>query len=224
MMPTVRSVIAASTAAGSRQKSSASMSAKTGVAPVSATELAVAAKVNDGTMTSSPALTPADSRPRCRPDVPELTATQARPRPKCAENSSSKALTSGPWASMPLRSTRSTAARSSSPMSGFAGGMNAGVVVFGHGATASVRVSSCSMYRSRRSAGRPTSPDRPVLLEGDAGLADPADPPGRDAGDEGEVGDVLGDDRRRRRRAPSGRWSPGRRRRCAPRSRRRCGR
>ena len=47
-------MIAASTAAGSRQKSSASMSAKTGVAPVSATEFAVAAKVNDGTMTSSP--------------------------------------------------------------------------------------------------------------------------------------------------------------------------
>ena len=34
------------------------MSAKTGVAPVSATELAVAAKVNDGTMTSSPGPTP----------------------------------------------------------------------------------------------------------------------------------------------------------------------
>ena len=48
MMPTVRSVIAASTRGGSRQKSSASMSAKTGVAPVRATELAVAAKVNDG--------------------------------------------------------------------------------------------------------------------------------------------------------------------------------
>jgi hypothetical protein len=28
------------------------------------------------------------------------------PEPKCAENSSSKALTSGPWASIPLRSTR----------------------------------------------------------------------------------------------------------------------
>ena len=34
------------------------MSTKTGVAPVSATEFAVAAKVNDGTMTSSPAPTP----------------------------------------------------------------------------------------------------------------------------------------------------------------------
>ena len=62
MMPTVRSVIAASTDAGSRQKSSAPMSAKTGVAPVSATELQVAAKVNDGTMTSSPAVTPDDEQ------------------------------------------------------------------------------------------------------------------------------------------------------------------
>ena len=44
------------------------MSAKTGVAPVSATEFAVAAKVNDGTMTSSPGPTPAASRPRCEPD------------------------------------------------------------------------------------------------------------------------------------------------------------
>ena len=51
MTPTVRSVIAASIACGERQKSSASMSAKIGVAPVSATELAVAAKVKDGTMT-----------------------------------------------------------------------------------------------------------------------------------------------------------------------------
>ena len=67
-----------------------------GVAPVNATELQVAAKVKDGTITSSPALTPLESRPRCCPEVPELTATQARPRPKCSLNSSSKALTSGP--------------------------------------------------------------------------------------------------------------------------------
>ena len=91
MTPTVLSVMAASTASGERQKSSASMSAKTGVAPVRATELAVAAKVNDGTITSWPARTPLDSRPRCRPEVPELTATHARPRPKCSPNSRSKA-------------------------------------------------------------------------------------------------------------------------------------
>src|SRR5450756_37640 len=123
MMPTVLLVIAASTAAGSRQKSSALMSANTGVAPVRATELAVAANVKDGTITSSPALTPLESRPRCRPEVPELTATQALPRPKCSANSASNALTSGPCASIPERSTRSTAARSSSPINGLAGGM-----------------------------------------------------------------------------------------------------
>ena len=44
----MRSVTAASTEAGSRQNVSGSMSAKTGVAPVIATALAVAAKVNDG--------------------------------------------------------------------------------------------------------------------------------------------------------------------------------
>ena len=74
MMPTVRDVIAASTAFGSRQKLSGEMSTKTGVAPVRATEFPVAAKLNDGTMISSPACTPAASRPMCSADVPELTA------------------------------------------------------------------------------------------------------------------------------------------------------
>ena len=41
-------MIAASTACGSRQKYVGSMSTNTGVAPVRATELAVAANVNDG--------------------------------------------------------------------------------------------------------------------------------------------------------------------------------
>ena len=128
MIAFVRSVMEASTEAGSRVKSSAEMSANTGMAPVRATELAVAAKVNDGTITSSPAPIPQDSRPRCRPEVPELTATQARPSLKCSENSVSKAATSGPWAIMPERSTRSTAARSSSPMIGLAGGMKDWVI------------------------------------------------------------------------------------------------
>ena len=39
------------------------------------------------------------------------------------ENSVSKAATSGPWASMPDARTRSTAARSSAPMSGLAAGI-----------------------------------------------------------------------------------------------------
>ncbi len=82
MTPTVRSVTAASTLAGSRQKVSGSMSAKTGVAPVRATEFAVAAKVNEGTITSSPGPMPLASSPRCRPEVPELTATHGAPEPE----------------------------------------------------------------------------------------------------------------------------------------------
>ena len=129
MIARVRAVTAAEIASGLMQNDSGSMSAKTGVEPVRATELAVAAKVNEGTMTSSPAVTPLDSRPRWSPEVPELTATQARPSPKWAANSSSKALTSGPWASMPDRMTRVTASISSSPTSGRAGGMNSAMSV-----------------------------------------------------------------------------------------------
>ena len=51
MMPLVFGVMAAATASGSSVNVSGSMSTNTGVAPVSATELPVAAKVNDGTMT-----------------------------------------------------------------------------------------------------------------------------------------------------------------------------
>ncbi len=100
------------------------MSANTGVAPVSATEFAVAANVNDGTMTSSPGPMPAARRPRWSPEVPELTATHVRPPTSTSANSCSKAATSGPWAIIPLRSTRSTAARSSSPTIGFAAGIS----------------------------------------------------------------------------------------------------
>ena len=152
MMAAVCGVTAASTASGSTQKYLASMSAKTGRAPVSATALAVAANVNDGTITSSPAPMPAASRPRCSPLVPELTATQGRSRPNSAANSRSKAATSGPWASMPLRNTRSTAARSSSPMIGWPDAMK--VVMPGRPDKA------CRAVRRtpRRSAGSATAP------------------------------------------------------------------
>ena len=119
----VRSVTAARTLSAARQNWSGSMSAKTGVAPVSATELAVAANVNDGTMTSSPGPMPAASRPRWRPEVPELTATHVRPEVSTSANSVSKAATSGPWAIMPDLRTRSTASRSRSPTIGLAAGM-----------------------------------------------------------------------------------------------------
>ncbi|CAB4558281.1 unannotated protein [freshwater metagenome] len=52
------------------------MSANTGTAPASTTELAVAAKEKDGTITSSPALIPAAIKPKCSADVPLFIATQ----------------------------------------------------------------------------------------------------------------------------------------------------
>ena len=51
------------------------MSAKTGRAPAIATELPVAAKVKDGTITSASSGRPLASVARCWADVPELTAT-----------------------------------------------------------------------------------------------------------------------------------------------------
>ncbi len=61
------------------QKLSGSISTKTGVAPVSATAFAVAAKVKDGTITSSPAPMPRASSAMCSAEVPEFTATHSRP-------------------------------------------------------------------------------------------------------------------------------------------------
>jgi hypothetical protein len=55
-------------------KKFSSMSANTGVPPANTTEFAVAAKVNDGTITSSPALMPAATNAICSAEVPELTA------------------------------------------------------------------------------------------------------------------------------------------------------
>ena len=186
------------------------MSAKTGVAPVSATEFAVAAKVNDGTMTSSPGPTPAASRPRCRPDVPELTATQVRPSTSASANSCSKAATSGPWATMPERSTRSTAARSSSPMIGLAAGMNVGRQAF-----SSPEVSVVT--RVLAPVAGQTSEPSPSLLQRVPGAADPADLPGGDARDQREGGHVLGHDRAGGDHRPGADPSPVRRR---PRGRR----
>ncbi len=53
----------------------------------------------------------------------EMATTHGRPSSKWSANSRSKAATSGPCASTPLRRTRSTASRSSSPISGLAAGM-----------------------------------------------------------------------------------------------------
>ena len=102
MIAAVRSVTAARTLSASRQKWSGSMSAKTGVAPVRATELAVAAKVKDG---HDDLVARADAggqqtevqRGGARVDR-DARATARRP---CCANSSSKAATSGPWAIIP---------------------------------------------------------------------------------------------------------------------------
>ncbi len=65
MIALVRDVIDASAGAqGSMQNEPGSMSADTGLAPISATEFAVAANVNDGTITSSPGPIPGRARPR----------------------------------------------------------------------------------------------------------------------------------------------------------------
>src|SRR4051794_7079631 len=125
MSAAVAGPTAASTAAGSRQKLSRSMSANTGVAPARQTALADAAKENEGRITSSPGPIPMPSSARCSAEVPELTATQCRPSTS-AENSFSNAATSGPCATMPERRTRSTAARSSSPIRGWAAGIMQG--------------------------------------------------------------------------------------------------
>ena len=122
MIATVRGVIAAATASGSRQNVPASMSAKTGVAPTRRTALALAANENDGTMTSSPGPKPSAISESWSADVPEFTATQCRP-PTSAPNSCSNAATSGPCTTMPLRSTRTAASISASPITGRAGGM-----------------------------------------------------------------------------------------------------
>jgi hypothetical protein len=67
-----------------------SISTKTGVAPVNATLFAVAANVNDGTITSSPMPIPRLRRPRCRAEVPELTAMHNASATANLENSSSQ--------------------------------------------------------------------------------------------------------------------------------------
>ncbi len=70
----VRSVIAASTAAGSRFSVRGSMSAKTGTPPSYMKQFALAANEYGDVMTSSPGPIPAEMQSRCRPVVPEETA------------------------------------------------------------------------------------------------------------------------------------------------------
>src|SRR6478736_4754840 len=128
MTAAVRGVTAASTAAGSRPKLPGSMSANTTSAPTSRTALAEAANEKDGTITSSPGPMPRASRSMCSAEVPELTATQWRPSTS-SEKPSSKAATSGPCTTRPLRSTRTAASISSSPMTGRAAGIGCSLML-----------------------------------------------------------------------------------------------
>ena len=72
----VRSVTAASTAAGSRLNVCGSMSAKTGVAPSYIAQFADATNEYGDVITSSPGPTPASRMQRWSPAVPDETAAQ----------------------------------------------------------------------------------------------------------------------------------------------------
>ena len=71
----VRSVIAASTAAGSRFSVRGSTSAKTGVAPSTTKQFADATNENGEVIASSPGPRPAARARRCSPAVPLESAT-----------------------------------------------------------------------------------------------------------------------------------------------------
>ena len=75
MIALVRRVIRRSTSSGSMLSVPGSMSAKTGVAPVRAIASAVAKKVNEGQITSSPAPIPSASRTSTIASVPFATPT-----------------------------------------------------------------------------------------------------------------------------------------------------
>lgn len=79
MIARVRALIDASTASGSMQKVSLSMSTKTACAPPRCTAFAVAAHENDETITSSPRPMPRATSAMCSALVPLSTATHRRP-------------------------------------------------------------------------------------------------------------------------------------------------
>src|SRR5271166_2730858 len=108
----VRGVIRRSTSSGSRLGTSReTISANTGVAPQYSAAAAVAANVNEGTITSSPGPTPAARYARCRAAVQLDTAIAWR-APRCAAKASSNSAVRGPSVSQPERSVAATASRS----------------------------------------------------------------------------------------------------------------
>ncbi len=93
------------------------MSTKTGVPRSYKMQLAEAMKLKDGVMTSSPSPMPAAIIVKCRPLVPELTAT-ANLVPIYLAKRSSNSVSLGPRASQRVLSTSLTASISFWVMSG----------------------------------------------------------------------------------------------------------
>src|SRR3954452_10403740 len=141
----VRPVIAAAAASGSRLSVRASMSANTGRARSYSIALAEATNENGDVITSSPSETPTARRARCRPAVPDETAEACR-APRRSAKAASNAGTCGPRESWPERSTPSTAASSSGPMTGRARGT----------ASSADRVMSPRRHGRRRARARPS--------------------------------------------------------------------
>src|SRR5215212_537666 len=119
----VRSVIAASTAAGSRFSVRGSTSAKTGVAPSKMKQLAEATNETGEVIASSPGPSPAIWQSRWRPAVP-LESAAAYGAPTRSATSSSNRSIVGPSESRPERSTSRTSSSSRSPIHGRASGIS----------------------------------------------------------------------------------------------------
>src|SRR2546427_6728809 len=105
-----------------RQYVSLSISAKTGVAPVSTTALAAPTNVNEGRITSSPGPTSAASNEACNAAVPFTTATACF-APTNLAKLLSNSRTRGPIpllsVRIPLRKTSTAASISSFPRNGW---------------------------------------------------------------------------------------------------------
>src|SRR5271169_1770426 len=110
----VRGVILGSSVAAVTFHVRGSESAKTGVAPVYATALAVAIIVKAGTTTSSPAFRPSAARTRCSAAVP-LEHETARAVPAARANASSNLPTNGPADEIQFEVTHSVRYLSSFP-------------------------------------------------------------------------------------------------------------
>ena len=102
-----------------------------GVAPAYRTAFAVATKVSDGTITSSPGPRPAARHIRCRAAVPLETA-QACGTPTYSANAASNSDVRGPMLSQPERYVAATASMSASVTRTSASGTFQAVIV-GHG-------------------------------------------------------------------------------------------